>query len=121
MKNHSCEVLISGLLICYGVERSWEAGSRMPGGRIWPLWNNLIMNKISTIEIKDAIISITKIEEEEYICLTDRAKAKEGDNRAADSDQKHNLPEKNETKDKEWRIYANRLIECCIIYKREGF
>ena len=42
------------------------------------------MSKISTIDIKDAIISITKIEEEDYICLTDMAKAKEGDNRAAD-------------------------------------
>ena len=42
------------------------------------------MRKISTIDIKNAIISITKIEEEDYICLTDMAKAKEGDNRAAD-------------------------------------
>ncbi|MBW6535413.1 MAG: KilA-N domain-containing protein [Mariniphaga sp.] len=39
---------------------------------------------MSTIDIKNAIISITKIEEEDYICLTDMAKAKEGDNRAAD-------------------------------------
>lgn len=44
----------------------------------------LIMSKISTIDIQEAIISITKIEEEDYICLTDMAKAKEGDNRAAD-------------------------------------
>ncbi len=42
------------------------------------------MNKINTIDIKNAIVSITKIEEEDYICLTDMAKAKEGDNRAAD-------------------------------------
>ncbi len=42
------------------------------------------MSKIRTIDIKDAIISITKIEEEDYICLTDMAKAKDGDNRAAD-------------------------------------
>jgi hypothetical protein len=42
------------------------------------------MSKISTIDIKNAIVSITKIEEEDYICLTDMAKAKEGDNRAAD-------------------------------------
>lgn len=42
------------------------------------------MNKINTIDIKSAIISITKVEEEDYICLTDMAKAKEGDNRAAD-------------------------------------
>lgn len=42
------------------------------------------MSKISTIDIKNAIISITKIEEEDYICLTDMAKAKDGDNRAAD-------------------------------------
>jgi len=42
------------------------------------------MNKINSIDIKNAVISITKIEEEDYICLTDMAKAKEGDNRAAD-------------------------------------
>jgi hypothetical protein len=42
------------------------------------------MSKINTIDIRNAIISITKIEEEDYICLTDMAKAKEGDNRAAD-------------------------------------
>jgi len=42
------------------------------------------MSKINTIDIKNAIISITKIEEEDYICLTDMAKAKEGDNRSAD-------------------------------------
>lgn len=42
------------------------------------------MNKVSTIDIENAIISITKIEEEDYICLTDMAKAKDGDNRAAD-------------------------------------
>lgn len=42
------------------------------------------MSKIRKIDIKDTIISITKIEEEDYICLTDMAKAKEGDNRAAD-------------------------------------
>lgn len=42
------------------------------------------MSKISAIDIRNAIISITKIEEEDYICLTDMAKAKEGDNRAAD-------------------------------------
>jgi len=44
----------------------------------------MVMSKINTIDIKDAIISITKIEEEDYICLTDMAKAKDGDNRAAD-------------------------------------
>lgn len=42
------------------------------------------MSKIKTIDIQNAIISITKIEEEDYICLTDMAKAKKGDNRAAD-------------------------------------
>jgi hypothetical protein len=45
---------------------------------------NLIMSKIQNIEIGSAIISITKIDEEDYICLTDMAKTKEGDNRAAD-------------------------------------
>jgi len=39
---------------------------------------------MKAIDIKNAIISITKIEEEDYICLTDMAKAKEGDSRAAD-------------------------------------
>ena len=42
------------------------------------------MSKIRKLDIKNAIISITKVEEEDYICLTDMAKAKEGDNRAAD-------------------------------------
>jgi len=42
------------------------------------------MSKISKLDIESAIISITKIQEEDYICLTDMAKAKEGDNRAAD-------------------------------------
>jgi hypothetical protein len=42
------------------------------------------MSKIDTIDIKNAIISITKIEEVDYICLTDMAKAKEGDNRTPD-------------------------------------
>ena len=42
------------------------------------------MNKIHRLEIESAIISITKIEEEDYVCLTDMAKVKEGDNRAAD-------------------------------------
>ena len=42
------------------------------------------MNKIRKLDIGSAIISITKIEEEDYICLTDMAKAKQGDNRAAD-------------------------------------
>ena len=42
------------------------------------------MSRISKIDIENSIISITKIDEEDYICLTDMAKAKEGDNRAAD-------------------------------------
>ena len=42
------------------------------------------MSKINKIDINNAIISITKIDQEDYICLTDMAKAKEGDNRAAD-------------------------------------
>lgn len=42
------------------------------------------MSKIQNIEIENSIISITKIDEEDYICLTDMAKTKEGDNRAAD-------------------------------------
>lgn len=42
------------------------------------------MNKINKLDIKNSIISIAKIDKEDYICLTDMAKAKEGDNRAAD-------------------------------------
>lgn len=42
------------------------------------------MNKIDKLDIESAVISITKIKKEDYICLTDMAKAKEGDNRAAD-------------------------------------
>ena len=42
------------------------------------------MSKIKKLDIENVIISITKIEKEDYICLTDMAKAKEGDNRAAD-------------------------------------
>jgi len=42
------------------------------------------MRKINKIDIDNAIISITKVDHEDYICLTDMAKAKEGDNRAAD-------------------------------------
>lgn len=44
----------------------------------------MIMNKISKLNIENAIISITKIENEDYICLTDMAKEKDGSNRAAD-------------------------------------
>ena len=42
------------------------------------------MSKISTIDINNAILSITKIKDEDYICLTDMAKSKGGDSRAAD-------------------------------------
>jgi len=42
------------------------------------------MSKVNKIDIEDAVISITKIDAEDYICLTDMAKAKDGDNRAAD-------------------------------------
>ena len=44
----------------------------------------LNMSKIKKLEIENAIISITKINENDFICLTDMAKAKKGDNRAAD-------------------------------------
>ena len=42
------------------------------------------MSKIKKLEIENAIISITKVNEDDFICLTDMAKAKKGDNRAAD-------------------------------------
>jgi hypothetical protein len=37
------------------------------------------MSKISKLDIENAIISVIKIKEEDYICLTDMAKAKEGE------------------------------------------
>ena len=42
------------------------------------------MSKIKKLEIENAIISITTINEDDFICLTDMAKAKKGDNRTAD-------------------------------------
>jgi hypothetical protein len=42
------------------------------------------MSKLKTIDINNVSISITKVDSEDFICLTDMAKAKEGDNRAAD-------------------------------------
>ena len=42
------------------------------------------MTKLKKIEIENKIVSITQINNEDYICLTDMAKAKKGDNRAAD-------------------------------------
>ena len=42
------------------------------------------MSKLNKIDIENTIISITRIHEEDYISLTDMAKAKQGDNRAAD-------------------------------------
>ena len=42
------------------------------------------MSKIGKLDIENTIISITKIDKEDFICLTDMAKAKKGDNRAAD-------------------------------------
>ncbi len=42
------------------------------------------MVKSKNIKIKDTVVSITELNKEDYICLTDMAKAKTGDNRAAD-------------------------------------
>jgi len=42
------------------------------------------MSKLSKLDIENTIISITKVNEDDFICLTDMAKAKQGDNRAAD-------------------------------------
>ena len=42
------------------------------------------MSKVKKLDIDSSIISIEKIDNEDYICLTDMAKAKPGDNRAAD-------------------------------------
>lgn len=40
--------------------------------------------KIQTIEVQNIAISISKVKNDDYICLTDMAKAKDGDARAAD-------------------------------------
>ncbi len=42
------------------------------------------MAKLKKIKVESNIISITELNQEDYICLTDMAKAKQGDNRAAD-------------------------------------
>ncbi|MCD4788859.1 MAG: KilA-N domain-containing protein [Bacteroidales bacterium] len=42
------------------------------------------MSKLNKIDIENTVVSITQINKEDYICLTDMAKAKQGDNRAAD-------------------------------------
>ena len=41
-------------------------------------------NKIQIIEVQNIAISISKVKDDDFICLTDMAKAKEGDARAAD-------------------------------------
>jgi hypothetical protein len=40
--------------------------------------------KTQTLEVKNISVSLTTIHDEDYICITDIAKAKEGDSRAAD-------------------------------------
>ena len=42
------------------------------------------MSKINKLKIDNTIIAITKINDDDFICLTDMSKAKKGDNRAAD-------------------------------------
>jgi len=42
------------------------------------------MTKNKTITVQNIAITITSIREEDFICLTDMAKAKEGEARAAD-------------------------------------
>jgi len=42
------------------------------------------MPKTKTIEVQKIIISIVEYQDDDYICITDMAKAKEGDSRAAD-------------------------------------
>ena len=42
------------------------------------------MSKIKKIEVDKTFVSIIQQNKEDYICLTDMAKSKEGDNRAAD-------------------------------------
>ena len=45
---------------------------------------NQMNNKIQIIEVQNIAISISKVKDDDFICLTDMAKAKEGDARAAD-------------------------------------
>ena len=40
--------------------------------------------KTQSIEVQNIVISISKVKDDDFICLTDMAKAKEGDARAAD-------------------------------------
>ena len=40
--------------------------------------------RIKTIQVTDVDISILSVNDEDFICITDMAKAKEGDARAAD-------------------------------------
>jgi len=40
--------------------------------------------KTQTLEVKNISVSLITIHDEDYICITDIAKAKEGDSRAAD-------------------------------------
>ncbi|MEA1874897.1 MAG: KilA-N domain-containing protein [Bacteroidota bacterium] len=42
------------------------------------------MNRLRKLDVNNALISITKVNEDDFICLTNMAKAKEGDKRAAD-------------------------------------
>ena len=42
------------------------------------------MSKTKSIEVQKIIISIVEYQDDDYICITDMAKAKEGDSRAAD-------------------------------------
>ena len=39
---------------------------------------------IRKIQVQDTIITVTSFKEDDFICITDMAKAKEGDGRAAD-------------------------------------
>ncbi len=42
------------------------------------------MSKTKTIEVQKILISVVEYQDDDYICITDMAKAKEGDSRAAD-------------------------------------
>lgn len=45
---------------------------------------NILMSKTLKIKVQNVDISITTIEDEDYISLTDMVQAKDGDSRAAD-------------------------------------
>jgi len=72
------------------------------------------MSKIKKLKIENTIISITKVKEDDFICLTDMAKAKKGDNRAADIISNWISPSLRISKIKFCNMLLNRLLAHAI-------